>query len=61
MLFFSINIISELGGNRTEDMLAGTYMTGTGYSTVKTILNMPRQETESRSTFSDIKQYVKKS
>ena len=51
MLFFSINIISELGGNRTEDMLAGTYMTGTGYSTVKTILNMPRQETESRSTF----------
>lgn len=26
-------------------------MTGTGYSTVKTILNMTGQETESRSTF----------
>lgn len=33
---------------KVEDMLAGAYMTGTGYSTVKTILNMAGHETESR-------------
>lgn len=33
---------------KVEDMLAGAYMTGTGYSTVKNILNMAGHETESR-------------
>lgn len=36
---------------KAEDMLAFSFMTGAGYQTVKTILNMSGRETESRSTY----------
>lgn len=36
---------------KAGDMLAGSFMTGAGYQTVKTILNISDRETESRSTY----------
>lgn len=36
---------------KAEDMLSASCMTGCGFSTVKTIINMTGRTTESRSTF----------
>lgn len=36
---------------KAEDMLSASYMTGCGFSTIKTIINMTGRTTESRSTF----------